>query len=55
MVSPSYLWPLRYTYNKKVPVVPPLDIHGDVMNDNFSLHFDGKTTWLDAGELTGMF
>ncbi|XP_065069333.1 putative uncharacterized protein DDB_G0282133 [Rhopilema esculentum] len=53
VITPSYLWPLRYTYNKKVPVVPPLDIHGDVMNDNFSLHFDGKTTWLDAGELTG--
>ena len=54
-ISPSYLWPLRFVYNKRVPVVPPLDVHGDVTNDDVGLQFDGKTAWLDAGELGGRY
>eukprot|EP00112_Aurelia_sp_Birch-Aquarium-sp1_P014050 Seg3003.4 transcript_id=Seg3003.4/GoldUCD/mRNA.D3Y31 product="hypothetical protein" protein_id=Seg3003.4/GoldUCD/D3Y31 len=52
-ISPSYVWPLRFIYNKTVPVVPPLAVHGQVQKDDSGLHFDGKTAWLDAGELPG--
>eukprot|EP00794_Sanderia_malayensis_P007739 gene7739-8579_t len=53
VVSPSYVWPLRYIYNGTVPVFPPLTVHGNLTKEDISLKFDGKTSWLDAGELLG--
>ena len=53
-ISPSYVWPLRYIYNRTIPVVPPLMVHGSVEREEAALHFDGITAWLDAGELSGM-